>query len=67
AAYANASVVVERAGTGEILAVANHRDDQFNAAFQGTVAPGSTMKMITAAMLIDKGLTSANGPAPCPD
>ncbi|EDY46569.1 penicillin-binding transpeptidase domain-containing protein [Streptomyces sp. SPB074] len=67
ARYSNASVVVERAGTGEVLAVANHRGDQFNAAFQGTVAPGSTMKMITASLLIDKGLTRADGPAPCPD
>ncbi|MFB8247628.1 penicillin-binding transpeptidase domain-containing protein, partial [Streptomyces sp. NPDC055952] len=50
-----------------VLAVANHRADGFNAAFQGQAAPGSTMKIVTAAMLIDNGVTSMNGPAPCPD
>jgi hypothetical protein len=61
------SVVAVEPSTGEVLAVANHRADGFNAAFQGQVAPGSTMKIITAAMLIDNGVTSMNGPAPCPD
>jgi hypothetical protein len=65
--YANSSVVAVKPSTGEVLAVANHRDDGFNAAFEGTKAPGSTMKIITAAMLIDNGVTSMNGPAPCPD
>ncbi|MFI2379067.1 penicillin-binding transpeptidase domain-containing protein [Streptomyces sp. NPDC018964] len=64
--YAESSVVAVKPSTGEVLAVANHRDDGFNAAFQGQVAPGSTMKIITAAMLIDNGVTSMNGPAPCP-
>lgn len=64
--YDNSSVVVEKPSTGEVLAVANHRDDAFNAAFQGKVAPGSTMKIVTAAALIDKGLASAGGKAPCP-
>ncbi|GAB2763773.1 penicillin-binding transpeptidase domain-containing protein [Streptomyces bullii] len=65
--YDDSSVVAVKPSTGEVLAVANHRDDGFNAAFQGEVAPGSTMKIITAAMLIDNGVTSMNGPAPCPD
>ncbi|WP_344010878.1 penicillin-binding transpeptidase domain-containing protein [Streptomyces thermospinosisporus] len=65
--YAESSVVALKPSTGEVLAVANHREDGFNAAFQGKVAPGSTMKIITAAMLIDNGVTSMNGPAPCPD
>ncbi|MEW2076957.1 penicillin-binding transpeptidase domain-containing protein [Streptomyces sp. NPDC013433] len=64
--YAESSVVAVKPSTGEVLAVANHRDDGFNAAFQGQVAPGSTMKIITAAMLIDNGVTSMTGPAPCP-
>ncbi|MFI9823919.1 penicillin-binding transpeptidase domain-containing protein [Streptomyces sp. NPDC052013] len=64
--YAESSVVAVKPSTGEVLAVANHREDGFNAAFQGKVAPGSTMKIITAAMLIDNGVTSMNGPAPCP-
>jgi hypothetical protein len=64
--YDESSVVAVKPSTGEVLAVANHREDAFNAAFEGKVAPGSTMKIITAAMLIDNGVTSMNGPAPCP-
>ncbi|WP_369271590.1 penicillin-binding transpeptidase domain-containing protein [Streptomyces sp. R11] len=65
--YAQSSVVALKPSTGEVLAVANHREDAFNAAFEGRVPPGSTMKIITAAMLIDNGVTTMNGPAPCPD
>ncbi|MEU1053375.1 penicillin-binding transpeptidase domain-containing protein [Streptomyces sp. NPDC005876] len=62
---ARASVVLTRASTGEILAVANSGHG-FNTAFQGSLAPGSTMKVITASLLIDKGLASADEPHPCP-
>ncbi|MGV9988697.1 penicillin-binding transpeptidase domain-containing protein [Streptomyces olivaceus] len=65
--YGESSVVAVRPSSGEVLAVANNRKDGFNAAFQGRVAPGSTMKIITAAMLIDNGVASMNEPAPCPD
>ncbi|MFJ4832272.1 penicillin-binding transpeptidase domain-containing protein [Streptomyces sp. NPDC088747] len=64
--YDQSSVVAVKPSTGEVLAVANNREDAFNAAFLGKVAPGSTMKIITAAMFIDNGVTSMNGPAPCP-
>ncbi|GAB3173759.1 penicillin-binding transpeptidase domain-containing protein [Streptomyces incanus] len=64
--FAESSVVAVQPSTGEVLAVANHREDGFDAALQGRVAPGSTMKIITAAMLIDNGVASMNGPAPCP-
>jgi hypothetical protein len=64
--FAQSSVVAVKPSTGEVLAVANHRTDGFNAAFEGKAAPGSTMKIITAAMLIDNGVTSMSGPAPCP-
>ncbi|KUN87849.1 penicillin-binding protein [Streptomyces bungoensis] len=64
--YKDASVVAVQPSTGEILAVANHRDDGFDAALSGERPPGSTMKIISAAALIDTGLTSANGKAPCP-
>ncbi|MFI9614912.1 penicillin-binding transpeptidase domain-containing protein [Streptomyces sp. NPDC052023] len=67
AQYDESSVVAVKPSTGEILAVANNRADGFNAAFLGQVAPGSTMKILSAATLIDAGLTSMNGPAPCPD
>ncbi|MFF7446255.1 MULTISPECIES: penicillin-binding transpeptidase domain-containing protein [unclassified Streptomyces] len=65
--YAESSVVAVKPTTGEVLAVANHRKDGWNAAFEGAAPPGSTMKIVTAAMLIDNGVTSMNGPAPCPD
>ncbi|MGP4085332.1 penicillin-binding transpeptidase domain-containing protein [Streptomyces sp. KR55] len=65
--YDESSVVAVKPSTGEVLAVANNRTDGWNAAFLGQVAPGSTMKILTAATLIDNGLTSMNGPAPCPD
>ncbi|MEV6192730.1 penicillin-binding transpeptidase domain-containing protein [Streptomyces sp. NPDC051920] len=65
AAKPKASVVLMRPSTGEILAVANSGHG-FNTAFQGSLAPGSTMKVITASMLFEKGLASADKPHPCP-
>jgi hypothetical protein len=65
--YAESSVVAVKPSTGEVLAVANNRTDGWNAAFEGAAPPGSTMKIVTAAMLIDNGVTSMDGPAPCPD
>ncbi|AZQ35329.1 penicillin-binding protein [Streptomyces cyaneochromogenes] len=65
AAKPKASVVVLRPSTGEILAVANSSKG-FNTAFQGSLAPGSTMKVITSSLLIEKGLASANEQHPCP-
>ncbi|MFS8200607.1 penicillin-binding transpeptidase domain-containing protein [Streptomyces sp. CWNU-52B] len=64
--YPESSVVAVQPSSGEVLAVANHREDDFNAAFQGKAAPGSTMKIVTAAMFIDNGVTAMNSPAPCP-
>ncbi|WP_210588307.1 penicillin-binding transpeptidase domain-containing protein [Streptomyces sp. GESEQ-35] len=63
--YDESSVVAVQPSTGEVLAVANNRKDGFNAAFLGKQAPGSTMKILTAATLIDNGITEMNGPAPC--
>ncbi|MEY2245874.1 penicillin-binding transpeptidase domain-containing protein [Streptomyces sp. BF23-18] len=65
AAKPKASVVLMRPSTGEILAVANSGHG-FNTAFQGSLAPGSTMKVITASMLFEKGLASPDKPHPCP-
>ncbi|KUN78452.1 penicillin-binding transpeptidase domain-containing protein [Streptomyces griseoruber] len=64
--YSQSSVVAVKPSTGEVLAVANNRTDGWNAAFLGQVAPGSTWKIVSAATLIDNGITTANGPAPCP-
>ncbi|WP_393058664.1 penicillin-binding transpeptidase domain-containing protein [Streptomyces sp. LN549] len=64
--FSGASVVAVKPSTGEIRAVANNPATGFNAAMQGTQAPGSTMKIVTAAMLIEKGLASANSPVECP-
>lgn len=60
-----ASVVVMRPSTGEILAVANSGHG-FNTAFQGSLAPGSTMKVITSSLLLEKGLAAPDKAHPCP-
>ncbi|MFF4651208.1 penicillin-binding transpeptidase domain-containing protein [Streptomyces sp. NPDC001380] len=57
-----ASLVAVEASTGRILAVANSQP--FNAAFQGATAPGSTMKIVTAAALLEHGV-SPGAAAPC--
>jgi len=63
--YSESSIVALQPSTGQVLAIANNRNDGFNAAFLGQLAPGSTMKIISAATLIDNGITTMNGPAPC--
>ncbi|MCX5558347.1 penicillin-binding transpeptidase domain-containing protein [Streptomyces sp. NBC_00038] len=62
---AKSSVVLMIPSTGEILAVAN-QSHGFNTAFQGSLAPGSTMKVITSSLLIDEGLASADKQHVCP-
>lgn len=64
--YAQASVVAVKPSTGAIRAVANNPVTEFNVALQGKQAPGSTLKIMTAAMLLEKGLVTANGAAECP-
>ncbi|MFD3521941.1 penicillin-binding transpeptidase domain-containing protein [Streptomyces sp. NPDC058653] len=64
--FGEASVAAVKPSTGEIIAVANNREDGFNAAMLGKQAPGSTMKIVTAAMLLEKGLVGADRPAECP-
>ncbi len=64
--FPESSVVAIQPSTGDILGFANHRKDGFNAAFGAELAPGSTMKVITSALLIEKGVVSANKPAVCP-
>ncbi|WP_432058814.1 penicillin-binding transpeptidase domain-containing protein [Streptomyces sp. bgisy022] len=60
-----ASVVLVRPSTGEILAAANSSRG-FNTAFQGSLAPGSTMKVVTASMLLEKNLAGVDDKHPCP-
>ncbi|MET9391345.1 penicillin-binding transpeptidase domain-containing protein [Streptomyces sp. NPDC006624] len=62
---ARSSVAVVRVSTGEILAAAN-ASASFNTAFQGSLAPGSTMKVVTASLLLDKGLAAVDKKHPCP-
>lgn len=61
-----ASVVAVKPSTGEILAVANSPAKGYNSALRGSLAPGSTMKVVTGAMLLDKGLASPGKAHPCP-
>ncbi|MEV6107760.1 penicillin-binding transpeptidase domain-containing protein [Streptomyces sp. NPDC051940] len=60
------SLVAIRPSTGEILAVANYPGGGFDSALQGSLAPGSTMKVVTASMLLDKGLVTSTAEHPCP-
>jgi Penicillin binding protein transpeptidase domain len=59
------AMVVLQPSTGYILAIANNA--QFNDfALTAAVAPGSTMKIITATALINSGLATENSPVACP-
>jgi cell division protein FtsI/penicillin-binding protein 2 len=58
-------MVAIQPSTGKILAIANNAG--FNDfALTAKVAPGSTMKVITSAALISKGVLSASSPVSCP-
>ncbi|MGW7417709.1 penicillin-binding transpeptidase domain-containing protein, partial [Streptomyces sp. NPDC054863] len=63
---ADASIVVLKPSSGEILAVANSRAGGPNTALEGRLAPGSTMKMITGSLLLEKRLAASDKPHPCP-
>ncbi|MFJ9811533.1 penicillin-binding transpeptidase domain-containing protein [Streptomyces sp. NPDC101158] len=64
--YDSASVVAVQPSTGAVRAVANSPANGFNAAFEGKKMPGSTMKIVTAALLLEKGLVKADQVAECP-
>ncbi|OKJ19318.1 penicillin-binding protein [Streptomyces sp. CB00316] len=64
--FAESSVAAVQPSTGAILAIANNRKDGYNAAMSGQLAPGSTMKIVTAAMIIQNGLGSMNSAVECP-
>ncbi len=58
---ARVSIVAVQASTGQVLAVANGQGlVNENRAFTGRYAPGSTFKIVSAAALLDSGMTSAS-------
>jgi hypothetical protein len=65
AATGGSAMVALRPSTGAILAIANNA--QFNDfALTAAVAPGSTMKIITATALINGAVLTENSPVACP-
>jgi len=61
-----AALVAVKASTGEILAVANTPSDStYDRALDGRYPPGSSAKVVTAAALLQHGLT-VNDVVPCP-
>ncbi|RKN37760.1 penicillin-binding transpeptidase domain-containing protein [Streptomyces hoynatensis] len=66
AEHGTAAVVAIQPSTGAIRALANAPADGFDTALEGSYAPGSTFKIVTASLLIDRGLASADAPHPCP-
>ena len=65
AMHGNSSMVVIQPSTGKILAIANNAG--FNDfALTADVAPGSTMKVITSAALLNSGALTTSSPVACP-
>lgn len=60
------SAVAVKPSSGEILAIANTPATGFNTALRGSLAPGSTWKVVSSGMLIDKGLAKSGSKHPCP-
>ncbi|GAA2743361.1 penicillin-binding transpeptidase domain-containing protein [Kitasatospora cinereorecta] len=60
-----ASIVAVEPSTGNILAFANAPATGQNRAFSGATAPGSTMKVVTSAALLEAGITPTT-PVACP-
>ncbi|MFE5898354.1 penicillin-binding transpeptidase domain-containing protein [Streptomyces sp. NPDC056488] len=65
-AYGQASVAAVEPSTGAIRAVANSPAEGYNTAFLGTQAPGSTMKIVTAAMMMEHGIAGPGDRVECP-
>lgn len=63
--FPRSSMVVLRASTGSILAVANSAGSG-DTALTGGLAPGSTFKTVTSAALLNHGVVSLYSPVACP-
>ncbi|MGW1115795.1 penicillin-binding transpeptidase domain-containing protein [Streptomyces tanashiensis] len=64
--FGHASVAAVEPSTGAIRAVANNPATEFNTALQGQQAPGSTMKIVTAAMMMEHGVAGPGSRVECP-
>ncbi|MFE7598593.1 penicillin-binding transpeptidase domain-containing protein [Streptomyces sp. NPDC057494] len=64
--FGQASVAAIEPSTGAIRAVANNPATEFNTALQGQQAPGSTMKIVTAAMMMEHGVAGPGDKVECP-
>ncbi|MEU3605759.1 penicillin-binding transpeptidase domain-containing protein [Streptomyces sp. NPDC035033] len=64
--FPSAAVAAVEPSTGAIRAVANNPASGFNTAFQGKQAPGSTMKIVTAAMMMRYGIAGPGTAVACP-
>ncbi|MEU4076504.1 penicillin-binding protein [Streptomyces venezuelae] len=65
-AFGNASVAAIEPSTGAIRAIANNPATEFNTALSGAQAPGSTMKIVTATMMMQHGLATPGSRVECP-
>ncbi|WP_328944248.1 penicillin-binding transpeptidase domain-containing protein [Streptomyces sp. NBC_00250] len=64
--YDRTSVTAIEPSTGAIRAVANNPVTEFNTALSGGQAPGSTMKIVTATMMMQHGLAKPDSRVECP-
>ncbi|MFJ5709580.1 penicillin-binding transpeptidase domain-containing protein [Streptomyces sp. NPDC093105] len=64
--FPTAAVAAVEPSTGAIRAVANNPASGFNTAFQGKQAPGSTMKIVTGAMMMRYGIAGPGTRVECP-
>ncbi|MFE9043247.1 penicillin-binding transpeptidase domain-containing protein [Streptomyces sp. NPDC007818] len=64
--FPKAAVAAVEPSTGAVRAVANNPASGFNTAFQGMQAPGSTMKIVTAAMMMRYGVARPGSAVECP-
>src|SRR5690349_5552642 len=63
--HKQSSIIAIQPSTGQILAIANNAE-QNDFALTAKVAPGSTMKVITSAALLNAGVLNPQTPVACP-